>query len=299
MEEQQPLVSVCVPHFNHGRFLIQLLSSLADSDYGHFEVIAIDDGSTDPDSRELFDRLASKYGHLGWKLVRKSSNEGVGATRNFAAGIAHGEFLIFMDADNLARPDMISTFVRGMQASGVDCLTCHLLAFEGDSPNTFNDVVPVYKYMPIGPCIEVACLENVLGDANMCIRKSVFDKLKGFTVDSDTSFEDWEFLVKLCVNGYKLEVVPKVLFYYRILNSSMTRVTDNYLNRRRVLRSFVGLDELTTKRMVEAVLVPLYLRGLDSVPSPTSMDLYLRIKRYVDRFPAIKRLLKVALRRWL
>ena len=50
--------------------------------------------------------------------------------------------------------------------------------------------------------------------------------------------------------------------------------------------------------MVEAVLVPCPRE--DSIQfRPTSMDLYLRIKRYVDRFPAIKRLLKVALRRWL
>jgi len=298
-EEQQPLVSVCVPHFNHGRYLIELLSSVANSDYRHFEVIAIDDGSTDPDSRESFDRLVIKYGHLGWKFVRKSSNEGVGATRNFAAGIARGEFLIFMDADNLARPDMISTFVRGMQASGADCLTCHFLAFVGDSPVSFKDFIPAYRSMPMGPCLEIACLENVLGDANMCIRKSVFDKLKGFTVDRDTGFEDWEFLVKLCTSGYKLEVVPKDLFYYRHLNSSMTRMTDNYLNRRRVLRSFVGLDELTTRRMVETVLVPLYMRGLGSASPPTSMDLYFRIKWHMDRFPTIKRLLKSALRKWL
>jgi glycosyltransferase involved in cell wall biosynthesis len=299
VEERQPLVSVCVPHFNHGRYLIQLLSSLYDSDYGHFEVIAVDDGSTDQDSRETFERLGIKYAHLGWKLIPKSSNEGIGATRNFAAGIARGEFLIFMDADNLARPDMISTFVRGMRASGADCLTCHLCAFEGDSFPPSKDFVPAYRYMPIGPCMEVACLENVLGDANMCVRKSVFDKLGGFTVDRDTGFEDWEFLVKLCVSGYKLEVLPKDLFYYRHINSSMMRVTDNYLNRRRVLRSFAGLDEATTKRMVEAVLVPLYLRGLHSVSVPTLIELYSRITRHLNRFPTIKRLLKIVLRKLL
>lgn len=232
-----PRISICVPYFNYGAYLPKLLESLQRSTYRNFEIIVVDDGSTDERSRQVFDDLRSAP-PAGLALsFERHSNSGVGATRNFAASMATGDLLVFMDADNLAKPDMLATFVAAMERSQADIVTCHFDAFRQDVEPRGEEHIH-HVYAPAGPAVEVGWSENVFGDANFCIRREAFDALGGFGVERDSSWEDWEFLARAALAGRTIEIVPRSLFWYRYTDEGFSRNTNPYKNQRRVLRAY-------------------------------------------------------------
>ena len=256
---ENPLVSVCVPYFNYGHLLPQLIDSLQRSTYANFEVILVDDGSTDPHSMQVFQQLKDQLQGEQFRFF-SHSNQGIGHTRNAAASRARGEYLVFMDSDNTAKPDMLERFVQGMQASGADCLTCHADGFIGnDEPGLHTTIQRLY--LPVGACLEVGMLENVFGDANFIVKRSIFEAMGGFTLDRDSSWEDFEFLARLNLAGRSQDVVPASLFWYRITDEGFSRNTSQYLNRQRVLRAYTDALPDWLRFHLAGFALPAYLQG--------------------------------------
>ncbi len=235
-ELRTPKVSVCVPHHNYGEFLPLALDTLASQTYKNFEVIVVDDGSTDPESLATFRSLRKKYPQPEWKFLEKE-NGFTGQTRNFAARQATGEYLVFADSDNVSTPQMLERLVQGIETSGADCLSCHNLGFSNDLSRRLGQWR--HRYVPLGPCLELAMYQNTLGDVNFIIRREVFEKLAGFH-EERIGLEDWDFLLRLAMNGYALDVVPEVLFYYRQSHTSVTGVVDHYTSHQRLLRNVMS-----------------------------------------------------------
>jgi glycosyltransferase involved in cell wall biosynthesis len=227
-------VSICIPHRNMTVYLSELLVSIGETTYPNYEVICIDDGSDIPREKSEFQRLKSQYAGSRWTF-KTIEHGGAPKARNTAASIASGEFLIFVDSDNIIMPEMATTMVRAMHVSEADCLTCYFRAFS--SFNGYDTEKPLYQFAPIGPCQELSYLYNVIGDTNFIIKKQVFDSMGGFPEDS-MRWEDWEFLAHLMLAGYKLDVIPEPLLQYRHTEEgvSQRKQTNYYDDYRRILR---------------------------------------------------------------
>lgn len=263
VSDHPPLVSICVAYYNHGKYLGQLLKSIQDSSYVDYEVVIVNDGSTDSFSNEVFEDLARRRADDGrWRFIHRP-NGGVSAARNTAAAEARGKYIIFMDADNCARPEMLSTFVAAMERSGADCLTCHFEMFQGDGPPD-SDTEVFYRATPLGACLEVGLCENVFGDANFIIKKSVFEESGGFTVIPRVSWEDYELLARLVLSGKDLDVIPRPLFWYRHLNDSFSRVTSQYANQCRIVEAYADYAPLRLREMYRNLLAPTFFGGSTS-----------------------------------
>jgi glycosyltransferase involved in cell wall biosynthesis len=193
-----PLVSVCVTHYNRPKLLPYALESLRNQDYSNFEVILIDDGSTDQEALAYLESLESEFAERGWQMVRQE-NRYLGAARNTAARHAKGEYLLFMDDDNIAKSNEISTFVNVAYQTGADILTCVLDVFEGDGGVSGSETTEVH-WVPLGPNISSGLFRNVFGDANALVRRDVFEELGGFTEDYGVGHEDWEF--RICAGNH-------------------------------------------------------------------------------------------------
>jgi glycosyltransferase involved in cell wall biosynthesis len=266
-EAGRPTVSICTPYYNYGRYLDAMVTSLKSSAFTDFELIIVDDGSTQAASIAAFDALAARETDARVRYLRKA-NGGVGETRNFAAAQARGTYLIFMDADNLATPEMIGTLVAAIERAGVDVLTCHFRAFAAnDEPS--ESMLPLYGYAPIGPVLEVGWIENVFGDANLIIRRSAFEAVGGFGTERHTSWEDWELLARLALRGYSQDVIPLPLFWYRYTPEGFSRNTSLYDNYRRVMRTFAEGQPTYFGRLLTHIGAPQYFaisRGLPGAP---------------------------------
>jgi len=245
------LISVCIPYFNGGKYLDDLFKSLENQSYSNFEVVLIDDGSTESFSKEKFSEKKIIFSDRGWKFLSQA-NGGIGNARNFAVNHADGEYLVFVDADNIAEPRMLEMMLNGIETSGADCLTTHHRGFRDISDIPKEKYA--YAYTPIGACKEAGIYENVFGDANFIIRKNVFLELGGFREDRSTSYEDWEFLALLTLSGFDLDVIPEHLVLYRHIEDSFSRSTNAYNNHMRAIRPYLEkIDTWEQKGLVASI----------------------------------------------
>ena len=233
---ETPLVTIGIAHFNLGEFLPAALASLAAQTYSTLEVIVIDDGSTHPLSIATLVDMEKRYPQFRFL---HQENAGIGATRNRCLAEARGEFFIPMDADNIARPDMVERFVAAMLRNpSYSALTCYFLAFsecQSTEPSRF-----LYAGRPTGGPHSLSCIRNVYGDANGIFRTMEFREIGGYETDRGTSCEDWEAYVKLVHAGKQIGVIPDYLFYYRHRDAGFSRSTNWFLNHQRVLRQFTS-----------------------------------------------------------
>lgn len=238
-EKSRPLVSVCLVHFNRPEMLRRAIDSLIAQTYPDVEVVLVDDGSDQPAAIEMLEHLKTEFAQRNWQVIIQE-NQYLGAARNTAAARATGEYILFMDDDNIAKPNEIECFIDAALASGADVLTCFADVFSSDEATADGPSDVSHRTLPVGACIPYGLFRNGFGDANALFRKSVFDAIGGFTEDYGVPQEDHELFAKVVLAGYSLQVVPEALFWYRHTEDSMMRgQTNARQGKLRVARSFV------------------------------------------------------------
>lgn len=121
MEDSMPLISVIVPIYNVGEFLVPCLESLTAQTYKNLEILLIDDGSTDS-SAEQCDKYAAKDSRI--KVIHKK-NGGVSSARNLGLDLAKGEYIAFVDADDLLKPDYFDVLYYAVSEQGAEIVFCN------------------------------------------------------------------------------------------------------------------------------------------------------------------------------
>jgi glycosyltransferase involved in cell wall biosynthesis/GT2 family glycosyltransferase len=262
-EVRPQMVSICIPFFNHPTYLESLIASVAFQTYPAFEVILVNDGSN-AEASAKFDRVARRCRDSRFHFFT-TENAGPGAARNFAASKASGNMLVFFDADNIPKSDnFIHDLVSALEHSGADCLTCPFDIVAGDKIHvTDEDVIATYR--PFGPCIEAGFFENVLGDATMIMTRAVFKALGGFPTGR-ASWEDHEFLLRLCFNGFKLETFTEAIFYYRQSPQGRNKQANDYQNYQSLFSALQSASPEDLARIITAVGGPM-LVGRPGTPS--------------------------------
>ena len=133
-----PLVSVIVPVYNIEKYLPTCLDSLANQTYQNFEIILIDDGSTDGTAKvcDLFAELTRKRQSLAKtksikdiKIIHQK-NAGLSAARNTGIEKSKGELLAFIDGDDFVSPDFLSSLVGALKNTQSDLAVCDFQTFE-------------------------------------------------------------------------------------------------------------------------------------------------------------------------
>lgn len=109
-------VSIIIPVYNREKYLEECLESVLAQSYGDFEVILIDDGSTDG----TLD-ICNKYTILDTRFnLIQGGHEGVSAARNKGLDVAQGEFIFFLDSDDVINPHLLESIVKGMEEKNAD-----------------------------------------------------------------------------------------------------------------------------------------------------------------------------------
>lgn len=242
-------ISVCLPTFNRADELRDAAESLLTQDADDFEVVLVDDGSTDPAALAMIEDLRPRFDQRGWTILRQD-NAGPAQARRAARRVANGTHLLFMDDDNIALRDEIQRFTTAARG-GADILTCipgrHPASDLGPAVvATIDSTDPRFPrvgidWTPVGACPSLAVMVNCLGDNNALIRADVYDALGGHVGDRDFVLEDFHFLSLAVARGYRLEVVPEVLFLYRRHRQSRSMGAHLYSSHRRSLEPWLAL----------------------------------------------------------
>lgn len=122
------LVSIVIPVYNAEAHLAEALDCLARQSYDDIEVLLVDDGSKDG-SRAICEGYASRDGrfHYVWQ-----ENAGAGAARNHGMDLARGEYLMFVDADDLFEPELVARLKGAIESGGSDVAVCRADWFKGE-----------------------------------------------------------------------------------------------------------------------------------------------------------------------
>lgn len=128
----QPLISVIIPAHNYARYLPAAIDSVLAQDYTNIELIVIDDGSTD-DTPEVLTTLAGRIRSL------RQPNGGIASARNTGYRLAHGDFIAFLDADDLFTPGRLAVQMAAFHLEpSLDCVQGFMEQFiSPELPATF------------------------------------------------------------------------------------------------------------------------------------------------------------------
>jgi glycosyltransferase involved in cell wall biosynthesis len=102
----KPTVSVIIPSYNYGHFLVRAIESVLAQTYQDFEIIVADDHSSD-DTENIMEHYIKK--HRGVRYIRQKENVGQSKNRNTAISMASGEFIALLDADDWLHPEYLAT----------------------------------------------------------------------------------------------------------------------------------------------------------------------------------------------
>lgn len=130
------MVSIIIPVYNAKLYIEECVGSILTQNYQDFELLLIDNGSVD-NSFELCQQLALKDERI--KVFREEVNQGVSMARNQGIGIAKGEFITFVDADDWLEPDCLQNMIEIQQRSDVPLVLCqYQKSYEVDRVQFFS-----------------------------------------------------------------------------------------------------------------------------------------------------------------
>jgi glycosyltransferase involved in cell wall biosynthesis len=202
------LISCIIPVFNGARYLREAIESIFNQTYRPLEVIVVDDGSTDDPLS-----VVTSYGEQV-KYLRQA-HAGPGAARNLGLTEAHGEFVAFLDADDVWHPEKLERQMARFAARpelGL-CIT-HLQNFWISELQEEAAKLRDHRFMQPLPGYGMQTLVS---------KRTVFDTIGQFNPQLRMG-EDTDWFLRAAEQRMVMEVLPEVLAYRRLHHTNLTRV---------------------------------------------------------------------------
>lgn len=201
-------LSIIVPVYNSEKAINQCLKHIFNSDYKNFEVIVVDDGSTDSTIEKV-----KKYKCI---IIRLKKNKGVANARNVGAKNSTSEFLVFVDSDVLVHKDTFSKMVEKYKSNpkvksiGAIDSGEYILRNFGEKFITLKRSY-AYKWKDKEKFRLFSCIQSECG----FIEKRVFNEVKGFDSKyKGVGVEEYELAHRLLKKGYKNYIYRDILYYH-------------------------------------------------------------------------------------
>ena len=199
------LVSIIIPCYNSSRFIHNALASIFNQTYTHFEIIAVNDESTD-NTEELLQGYGDKIRYVNRK------NGGPSAAKNTGLALAQGEFITFLDHDDTYTPNKLEIQVKALQENPSALATVgksHYHFSEGANPDLV--IFPDESHQVHG---------YYLG--SMLFRKEVFEKY-GLFDENLVYAEDVDIVNRLRESGEKIIILNEVTLNYHMHSTNLTK----------------------------------------------------------------------------
>lgn len=178
-------ISVIIPNYNYGRFIRDAIESVLSQTYQPIEIIVVDDGSTD-DSVKVVETFGGKI-----KLI-KQQNGGVGKARNTGAKNSTGDFLAFLDADDIWFPEKLEKQIVLFSNESVGYVSCGMREFNTEG-KTIDHHIPLLKGWTTKNMLLFDAPTAASGSA-FIVKKEIFEKVGGFDENPELHpSEDWDF----------------------------------------------------------------------------------------------------------
>lgn len=219
------MISVIIPVFNVERYIKWCLMSFENQLYTDFELILVNDGSTDNSYQIIREYIKSSKLRIN---LLNQQNSGVSAARNNGIRNAQGKYICFVDSDDMVAPSYLKDMVETLESNNSDfVIVDYREVHENDSENTFDEVnlqvnqldsISVFNkflYRDIKPGVWCLMIKNeIISKNNLKFR------------EGQRYSEDIEFIYKLISFSDKISLINKKLYLYRIRSTSVMSLVD-------------------------------------------------------------------------
>jgi glycosyltransferase involved in cell wall biosynthesis len=213
-------VSIIVAVYNTIQFLEQCVHSLMTQTYDNFEIIFIDDASTDS-SYKLLKTILSEYPNLSdkWSIIRNEKNMGIGYCRRIAMQQATGEYMIHVDSDDYVDNTFIEKLVKKAQNDHADIVICNTADVVNDKV-TFNNIENITDKSELIKRLLIGTFHNSLW--NKLIKSSIIVQNELYPEDIFRIMEDKSIMFRCVYFANKIAYLNPPLYYYRKKRNSLT-----------------------------------------------------------------------------
>lgn len=211
----RPLCSVIVPTYNAATYLAEALDSALEQTYQPIEVVVIDDGSTD-DTAQVLDGY-------GDRIVRRyQSNAGVSAARNAGLGLAHGDYIAFLNADDVFAPTRLERCIELLEERpDITAVTTDAYMIDGDVATSRRWYGSFSRAGFPEPQAQLhAIVEWNFIFVLVVVRREALDRLGGFDSSCDRA-EDLDMWIRLLLDGGRFARIAEPLAGCRLLPDSL------------------------------------------------------------------------------
>lgn len=208
-----PLVSVIIPSFNAERFIEEAIESVLSQTFQDFEILVIDDGSTDSTQETVFNIPDSRIRYIYKK------NGGASSARNLGIKNAIGKYIAFLDYDDLWMPEKLQLQLNKFyQEPELGLVYCWVESINIDGKTRF-----IAKPHNEGWVYNDLFLDNFLHNGSVpLIKRECFFKTGTFD-ESLSNAQDWQMWFNIA-KYYKFGVVKEILVKYRVRNDSLSKM---------------------------------------------------------------------------
>jgi len=288
----QPLISIITPVFNtHVPWLEEAVQSVLAQVYENWELVLIDDASTNPGTLEVLSRQSSRDARI--RLIRLEQNSGISVASNHGVAEAQGEWIGLLDHDDLLEPDALFQTAKLLQTHS----DADLIYSDEDKFTEEGFAAPMFK-PDWSPDFFLAC--NYLCHF-ITVRRELVLQIGGFSSQFDGS-QDYDLLLRVIERTNRIHHIPRVLYHWRQSASSSSsglrqkpgqfeagrRAIDEHL-RRKGIRGHVAIDwrthaywvkrELAEEKKISIIIpvrdrIGLLARCIESITTRTSYPNY-------------------------
>jgi len=203
-------LSIVIPYYNMGEFIEDTLASLENISYKNYEILLINDGSSEQKSINKIEDLEKKYNIT----IYHKPNEGLSLTRNFGAEKSTGEFLAFLDADDTVSTQYYKRAIDVLsQYDNVGFIGCWAQYF-GES----SDIWPTFNPEP-----PYLLLHNMINSSALVYKRNDFLRFGKNDPKLIYGMEDYDSLISMVKNGARGLAFPELWWQYRIRKNSMAQ----------------------------------------------------------------------------
>ena len=243
------LVSVIVPAYNIDTYISECLDSLLSQTYKNIEIIIVDDGSTDRTGK-IIDDYANKYSNIS---CFHQKNQGQAVARNNAYKYVNGEFLTYVDGDDICHSDMISHLVAIQKITKADIVQAEFRKFYDISSikkiymtsiETQTDI-KISNYTPQSALREFLYTRKFINSPwGKLIRSDIMSDLE---FPTKRGYEDGALMYKVYGKASSLTYIPTVIYFYRQHKTSTMHVPFNIKKLDRLLNAEEMKQYITEK----------------------------------------------------
>jgi glycosyltransferase involved in cell wall biosynthesis len=197
---QTPLISVVIPCYNDGAYLPETVERLRQQTFTDYEIIIVNDGSTDQHTLQVLEELSQK----GVTVLHKENGR-MSSARNYGVKHARGEYIAALDADDYFDPTFFEKALKVLREETNTAVVTSYIQLFGEftklsKPRGGNE----YNFLFSNQCPACAM-----------VRKSCWDAVGGYDEAMVNGYEDWEFYIRITQKGWTVHVIPEKLFFYR------------------------------------------------------------------------------------